>query len=220
MNIEYENIHSRRKTISIIVDEKGRVKVRAPLRASKKQIAAFVEKNREWIISHVSKRQAIALRHPDIKGEDGELIPYLGEYVRLKITSAKKTSFDGKTLFISSEADPIEQITKWYKKQAKTILADITAKVAEKCGFEYSCVKISSSQKRYGSCSGKNNINYSFRLVMFPPDCITYVVIHELCHTVHKNHSADFWALVKQLCPEYKELQKKMSTESSLMSAV
>lgn len=99
MNIEYEIIHSRRKTISIIVDEKGRVKVRASLRASKKQIAAFVEKNREWIISHVSKRQAIALRHPEIKGEDGELIPYLGEYVRLKITSAKKNVFRRKNAF-------------------------------------------------------------------------------------------------------------------------
>ncbi len=220
MNIEYEIIRSRRKTISLTVDEKGQVKVRAPLQASKKQIDEFVIKNREWITVHARKRQLAALRHPLINGNDGELIPYLGDYVQLKKTSAKRASFDGKTLFVPKDSDAKDQIIKWYKKQAKTILSDITARIAAKCGFKYSCVKISSSRRRYGSCSGKNNINYSFRLIMFSRECVQYVVVHELCHTVHKNHSRDFWALVSRICPDYKELQKKMNEESSLMNAI
>lgn len=220
MSIEYEIIRSKRKTISVTVDELGQVKVRAPLRASQKQIDAFVAQNKDWIISRAEKRHALAVRHPPIKGTEDELLPYLGGNISLRKAASARPRLDGKTLFITDGKDAAEQIKRWYKEQAKEILTAITQRVAAEYGFEYSCVKISSSKKRYGSCSEKNNINYSFRLIMFPPECIEYVVVHELCHTVHKNHSAGFWASVAQICPNYKALQRKMTEESALMNAI
>ena len=66
-------------------------------------------------------------------------------------------------------------------------------------------IKITSAQKRFGSCSGKNSICYSWRLMLYPPEAIDYVVVHELAHIVHKNHSAKFYALVAKYLPDYKE---------------
>lgn len=69
-------------------------------------------------------------------------------------------------------------------------------------------IKITSAQKRFGSCSGKNSICYSWRLMLYPPEAIDYVVVHELAHIVHKNHSAKFYALVAEYLPDYKEREK------------
>ena len=65
-------------------------------------------------------------------------------------------------------------------------------------------VKITSAEKRWGSCSGDDNLSFSFRLIMAPPDIIDYVIVHELMHIKEKNHSPKFWKLVEAVMPEYK----------------
>ena len=71
-------------------------------------------------------------------------------------------------------------------------------------------VKISSAQKRFGSCSAQNALNFSYRLMMYPVDAIDYVVVHELAHIKHHNHSRDFYNLIKKYMPDYKEREKKL----------
>ena len=66
-------------------------------------------------------------------------------------------------------------------------------------------VKITSAQKRLGSCSYKNSLCFSYKLMQFPQDVIDYVVVHELAHIEHKNHSNDFYELISQYIPDYKD---------------
>ena len=68
-------------------------------------------------------------------------------------------------------------------------------------------VKITSAQKRFGSCSGKNSLCFSWRLMQYPLAAIDYVVVHELCHIHHHDHSAAFWAAVARVMPDYKQRQ-------------
>ena len=75
-------------------------------------------------------------------------------------------------------------------------------------GVEYGTVKITSAQKRFGSCSGKNNICYSYILMQYPIEAIEYVVVHELCHLVHMDHSPAFWAEVERIMPNYRTWKK------------
>ena len=75
-------------------------------------------------------------------------------------------------------------------------------------GVEYGSVKITSAQKRFGSCSGKNNICYSYILMQYPIEAIEYVVVHELAHTVHHDHSRDFYNLIAEYMPDYKQREK------------
>jgi len=72
-------------------------------------------------------------------------------------------------------------------------------------GFKYKQIKITSAQKRWGSCSAQNNLNFPQRLALAPDKVIDYVIVHELCHIKHKNHSKNFWNEVAQIMPDYKK---------------
>ena len=104
-----------------------------------------------------------------------------------------------------STAELSEDEIKALRKAAKEYLPERTAYFAEVMGVEYTGVKITSAKTRYGSCSAKNSICYSLYLMQKPKEAVDYVVVHELAHTVHHNHSAQFYAFVEKFMPDYKE---------------
>ena len=91
--------------------------------------------------------------------------------------------------------------------RAKAYIPERVALYAPLVGVTPAGVKITSAQKRFGSCSGKNRLCFSWRLMQYPPEAIDYVVVHELCHIHHHNHSAAFWAAVAAVMPDYKQRQ-------------
>ena len=93
------------------------------------------------------------------------------------------------------------------RRQAKAYIPQRVALYAPLVGVTPAGVKITSAQKRFGSCSGKNSLCFSWRLMQYPPAAIDYVVVHELCHIHHHNHSPAFWTAVAAVMPDYKERQ-------------
>ena len=69
-------------------------------------------------------------------------------------------------------------------------------------------IKITSARTRFGSCSGKNSICFSWRLMLYPPEAIDYVIVHELAHIRHHDHSPAFYALIEQYLPDWKVRMK------------
>ena len=96
-----------------------------------------------------------------------------------------------------------EEIEK-YRKQANALLPERVAHFANIMGVTPTGVRITGAKKRFGSCSPKNALCFSLYLMQYPPDAIDYVVVHELAHIVHHNHSASFWATVEAYMPDYK----------------
>ncbi len=96
------------------------------------------------------------------------------------------------------------------RKKAKEVLPKKVAQFSEITGLKYSSIKITSATKRFGSCSGKNGLCFSLFLMQFEDPLIDYVVVHELAHTVHHNHSKAFYDLVEKYLPDYKIRQKKL----------
>lgn len=94
------------------------------------------------------------------------------------------------------------------KEKALPYLKERTEYFAKLMGLKYNGIKITSAKKRFGSCSGKNSICYSWHLMQYPPEAIDYVVVHELAHTVHKNHSKDFYKMIEKYLPDYKKREK------------
>ena len=94
------------------------------------------------------------------------------------------------------------------KKNALPYLKERTEYFSAIMGLEPTGVKITSAKKRFGSCSAKNSICYSWRLMLYPKEAIDYVVVHELAHIAHKNHSSQFYALIEKYLPDYKEREK------------
>ncbi|MCR4894476.1 MAG: M48 family metallopeptidase [Eubacteriales bacterium] len=217
---EYTLIRSRRrKSISVNVDEKGTVVVRAPYFITRFQIESFLNANRPWI----EKRRALMLaeqsKYPPLKGVHGERLLYLGEWITLDTGHVRRSALRDGVLYVPGK-DPLSEIEKWYRSEAMRIMTELTAKYASAMGMSYSRVGITSAKTRFGSCSGRDSINYTFRLVMFPPKCIKYVAVHELCHTRQKNHSAAFWALVARAVPDYAEIKRWMDENSAIMNMI
>jgi hypothetical protein len=107
--------------------------------------------------------------------------------------------------------------TAWYRRQARQVLEERVAVLAQRCGFGYRQVKITSAHTRWGSCSGSGTLSFPWRLVMAPPAVIDYVVVHELVHTVIKGHGADFWGQVQALVPEYRQHVRWLKENGALL---
>lgn len=98
----------------------------------------------------------------------------------------------------------------FYKKEAKSYITKRCNELAGKYGFTHKGIRITSALTRWGSCSSKKTLNFSYRLIMTPKECIDYVIIHELCHLRQMNHSAKFWKEVSDIMPEYKQCENHL----------
>jgi predicted metal-dependent hydrolase len=94
------------------------------------------------------------------------------------------------------------------KKEAKEYIKTRVAKIAEKNEFKYNNIRITSAKTRWGSCSSRKNLNFSFFLIGAPKQTIDYVIVHELAHLREMNHSKNFWQIVENIMPDYKEHKK------------
>ena len=108
-----------------------------------------------------------------------------------------------------NQVDPIAQMTpEQIKELRETARAYLTVKTKEYAGImgvKYSRITITGAKTRFGSCSSKGNISYSYRLMLYSEEAIDYVVVHELAHLVEMNHSQRFYAIIEKILPDYKE---------------
>ena len=96
------------------------------------------------------------------------------------------------------------------RRQAKAYLPGRLAELAALHGFSYNQVRIKHNVSNWGSCSVKKNINLNLNLMRLPSELQDYVMLHELCHLRHLNHGPEFHALLESVCPEHRELRKKL----------
>ena len=116
-------------------------------------------------------------------------------------------TFDGTVFHIylqTKEDAPAALVTNWLHQKADEVLKKRTQEWAEKIGVEYNHIVLKDQKTLWASCSGKKNINYSYRIIKMPPAVQDYLMVHELCHLVHMNHGPEYWQLVAQFCPDYK----------------
>lgn len=217
--MQYELIKSNRKTIAISFDRDGNLIVKAPIWVSDRKIAEFVSKKQEWIDA-TAKRLENARKEKEtsrIKLENGDKIPYLGGELMLSVVREERSRGRLKCLndrilmwvpYIADYEYKRELLEKWYRRQAAEILHKKAYEFASLLQVGFEGVYIKDQKSRWGSCSGRGNLNFNFRILMAPEEVCDYVVMHELCHLVHMNHSKEFWELLATVCPRYKTCKK------------
>ena len=205
-------IRSKRKSIALVVQPDGKLIVRAPKRATKRQINALVKKHADWIEKKQAQFLAEAESFSPRKFLKGDEFFFLGKSYLLQITGAKKTILrlwgEHFQLAKSVQEDAEWYFEQWYKREARKVFIERVEFYAKRYDFEYAKLKLSSARTRWGSCSSNGNINLTWRLVMMPREIIDYVVVHELSHLKEHNHSKAFWAQVEAILPDYKERRK------------
>ena len=187
MSHPYKLIRSRRRSIALMISPDATLVVRAPIFVSRFRIENLIERKKEWITKHLERK----------RGMKKELL-FLGE--------ANTMTFESK-----------EKMVSWYRKQAREILTQRMEHFSKLSGWTYTSISINSARTRWGSCGPKNSINFSWRLVMAPMSVIDYVVVHELAHTVVKNHSRKFWDAVASVMPDYKERRRWLKENEGRM---
>lgn len=210
-------VKSRRKTIALVIDSDGELIVRAPFYASNSDIMRFVQEKQHWIEQKSEEMKQKKQERPTLSLQEGETIPYLGRDCMIFRGMTKKICFDGKAFLVPETVEAKRKLENWYKKRAAVILQERVETIAKSMNVRPEGVKITSAKTRWGSCSSTNHLNFSWRLIMCPPEVVDYVVVHELCHIFHKDHSRSFWESVEKVDVRYREHEKWLKENRRLM---
>jgi predicted metal-dependent hydrolase len=200
-------IHSRRKTVALIIQRDGSLTVRAPLRMPQAAVLEFVQSHSDWI--HRKQAQVKASPPPQEKSfTAGESFLYLGKEYPLTLVASQRPSlvFSASRFRLARSALPKARQTfiRWYRLQAHSLISARVESLAKEHKFSWKKIRISSARTRWGSCSSAGTLSFTWRLVLAPPEVIDYVVVHELVHTQVRNHSSKFWRRVADIMPAYK----------------
>ncbi len=217
--MQYQLKRSKRKTIAISFDGDGNLIVKAPTWLATREIEKFVVSKSQWIEDTAKRLEDARKKQMStrLKLESGAELYYLGERRTLTVLrearsrGRAKQVLDKILVWVPYEADYeyVRQVLeKWYRKEATQILSSKVQEFAERLDVSYCDIRIKDQKSRWGSCSSKGNLNFNWRIIMAPEPVCDYVVIHELCHLIHMDHSPTFWSEVERLCPAHKQYRK------------
>ena len=216
--MNYKLVYARRKTISLQINQNGEIVVRAPRCVSQKYIDQFILSKGVWITKSLEK---VSARSPKPKEfVEGELFLYIGTTYPLRILEGYRRRIElSEAFYISKFFAPKAKnlFEVWYKDQAKLLFQQRATYFAQIMNVNFKKVTIRTASTRWGSCSSLGNINFTWRLIMAPLSIIDYVVVHELAHIRHKNHSVTFWKFVEQHCPDYKSARKWLNVNGNTL---
>ena len=171
-------IRSARKSLGLEVRDANTVLARIPTRVSDRELKAFVENHRSWILE---KTAVMAEREEKRK---------------------------------STPAPPPELLSKTDRMKIQLKIGKRVRHYCEAMGVTVGYVTVKNQKTRWGSCSAKGNVNFNYQLAFLPDELLDYVVIHELAHRRHMNHSRAFWAEVEKYCPDYLERREQLKEYS------
>ena len=222
--IDYELLMMNRKSLEIAVHPDKRVVVKAPISSGTGAIENKIRKRASWIKKQISYFKQFDPRTPERKYVGGESHLYLGRKYRLKITQSERDKVFLKNGYFYIECTHKKPphikdlLNAWYQQRAKIYLS----KMFDDCweGFKKEklqkpALKLQKMEKRWGSLSSKGQLSLNLSLIQTSKECIEYVLIHELCHLIHHNHSPDFYKLLDRTMPDW--MNRKHKLEMSLV---
>jgi len=211
--IELEVTRSQRKTMALTISPTGQVRVAAPTRISNREIIDWVSSKANWIANKLEEIDKLRAAQTSREYMPGELFPYLGLDYPLHIETHNQRTRPtadlccGRLIVATpdNDADIIRgAIEAWYRGRAGEHIQARIDFFRPRLDVSPQRVTIKDQKTRWGSCSSKGNLNFNWRAIMAPLKVVDYIVVHELCHLVHLNHSQDFWKLVSSTLPDYK----------------
>jgi len=208
--IEYSLVRSDRKTWAVRILRDGSVEVRAPMRLPVWRIEALLEEKREWIETH---RQEMLARYAAVP--DARQILFLGKEYPVLTRKTRDLACIEEQFFAPegwTDAEIRSAMPALYKKLAKAYIVPRTQEMAFSMGLSPERIGITSARTRWGSCSDRRNLHFSWRLMAAPPEAVEYVICHELAHMWEMNHSSRFWARVAERMPDWRTRRQMLAS--------
>lgn len=210
-----ESHRARRLTVRVLLS--GRVEIVVPPRVSPRQVQRFVEQHREWI----ERKRLEVRRHarpPEPFPPQQIELPACGEVWRVHLAGGPgrpraRATAPGLLSLCGTSGEPREMrqaLRAWLLERGRIVLGEALAACARELGFEYARVSVRRQRSRWGSCSVRGTISLNCCLLFQRPEVVRYLLIHELAHTRHMNHSRRFWQCVARFCPDYRTLDREL----------
>ena len=229
--VEYELVSSdRRKTIELVIDFNKGFTVKAPKGMSKEEIIKNLHRKEKWIINNLDKMSNI-LKNETIKEfVSGEKFLLRGRRYPLKVLKSKNKlpSLEfKKSKFFATVPPQLEEkqygillrplFIKFYKQRAEKIINERIKKYLPYFKKEPKNIIVTELKNKWGSCSKNNQIRYNWRIILAKTSIIDYVIVHELSHMAHKNHSDKFWKEVQRILPDYEKRKDWLRENSEVL---
>lgn len=186
-------IKRAKRSARLSVKDSQNVILSVPKSYTKAHCTQIIEQNRAWIESQIKKFQQQEAHFYSLR-ENGRIL-YFGEW-------RQKGEF----------TNPAKEL----KSALENFLYNECENLAKLMGVEFGKIKTKKAKSYFGLCTHKNDLSFSLMLCFAPRECVRYVVVHELAHITHKNHSKAFWNLVGEFCAEYKILRATLRQNASL----
>lgn len=211
------------KRMTLSVKNTGEIKMSIPYIVSFSSAEKFILKKKEWIIksrkkiSEKENRKTVFSLETEFSTKKHKLIFIPENKTRLIITNSYiKVYYSSEKVFNNEVFQNYirKGITETLRAEAKEYLPQRTEYLANKHIFKFEKTSVRNAKTRWGSCSGKNNISLNIHLMRLPEHLIDYVILHELCHTIEKNHGKQFWALLDKISGNAKGLDNELKNYS------
>ncbi len=218
--VSYTVVRSKRRTLAVCVLPDGRVEARAPRQLPAKEIDRFIREKAGWIVDRQKEALRRSREREALRPAPGGTLPLGGtEY---PVVAGEAFGFDGVCFTLPPERWPAVRpsLIALYREKTRELVAQRLDGFAVRLGVTPSAVKVSWAVRRWGSCSGKGNLNFSWMLAAVDSRTADYVLVHELCHLREHNHSAAFWRLVETMLPDYRERKKRLRQAERRLSVL
>ncbi len=217
--VEIQRRPQRRQTL-LMVEPRGEIVVKCALTTPSRDIERLLITHEAWLKENLKKALEYQRKFPLKDFADGEIFPLLGKDLTLKLRVGKVWRVRKETSHLVVEVpqnfkqlyptprdlrqEGMIQIGKYYKKVGVEILGQRLSEWAEKTELRPKKVTFRNQRTLWGSCNTKAHISLNWKMVAFPQEIYDYILVHELCHIRHPNHSSKFWAHVERFLPDYK----------------
>ena len=217
---------SMAKHVRLEVSLKNGLTVVIPGSHSIEQITDLLRKKRRWILDKLAEYGKAQSTAAEKKLKSGDSIPYLGRHLKVverhNPSTPVSVRLEKNRLLVNldSQNGRLNMVLEWWYRQQAEIL--IKKRADELCSLlvvTYGRLSIRRAKTRWGSCSRKGNLNFNWKLLMVPESVINYVIIHELAHLKEMNHSKNFWKLVAEHCPQWRQHRQWLKEQEAELAA-
>tara|TARA_R110002073_G_scaffold312586_4_gene484123 strand:+ start:26033 stop:26713 length:681 start_codon:yes stop_codon:yes gene_type:complete len=200
---------SKRKTVSIFIERDGSVSARVPETLSNEEVKDIIKAKEYQIFKNLA--EWIQLNENAVEREyvNGQSFLYLGRNYRLKLVNEKldEVRFIKNTFFLNKQDKhkAKELFVQFYKDKLNSKIHPIIERYKNQLDVQPNQIKVMELQNRWASCMQNGNVNFHWKCAMAPIDVLHYIVVHELAHLIHNNHTQAFWNEVDKILPNYDE---------------
>lgn len=221
-DIEFTYKTSNRRTASLFVERDGSVYLIVPDHLPVSRIEDIIKSKRTWIYKSLAEWEDLNASRIDREFTSGEGFLYLGRTYRLKVADNILENFtfrDNQFMIRKGKLKECEELFReFYKRKGQKKIPERVELYSAKMGLKPKSIKVLELGNRWASCSPDGNLNFHWRCMMAPLSVLDYIIVHELAHLRHMNHSDAFWNEVDKVVPDYREKAEWLKFNGASMS--